>query len=589
MAKKKAARAQGSSKAAALGKPSRSPLPATIYAQASPKSIGGVSMFAAQERINSDTVSNFMSEGDLVQAAVARLQEAGFTILQVSPMTINIAGSPATYKKAFSTDLVVIDKPVIKEGAKKDVAQFLDSPNTSMPGLIEARGTRFEDILEGVALEEPVYFMAASAFAPMKSYWHLRVPGDVSLGCNADRAHRGGITGKGVRVAMVDSGWFKHPYFVGRGYRAAPVVLGPAAANPLKDESGHGTGESANIFANAPDVDLLPVKINFVNSIGAFNAAVGLNPDIITCSWGSSVQFGPLSAANQALAVAISAAVASGITVIFSAGNGHFGFPGQHPDVISAGGVFMNPNETLRASDYSSGFNSNIYPQRRVPDLCGLVGMRPKAIYIMLPLEPGDDIDTGNAGGTHPNGDETTTTDGWAAFSGTSAAAPQLAGVAALLKQACPGLKPAAIKDILRKTARDVTTGNCHPATGGHAAVAGPDTATGDGLVDAHKAVMLAKVRCLGPITPVTPIVVTPTPITPAPVVPIQPITPAPIVPIQPIQPIAPVVNPGPIPQQRSAGTMSDTGLGGPQAPTLSSDDVEALEGMIIKSDIDLG
>ena len=79
--------------------------------------------------------------------------------------------------------------------------------------------------------------------------------------------------------------------------------------------------------------------MSFVNSIGGFNAAVGLGPDIITCSWGSSIRFGPLSAARQALAAAIAAAVAAGIVVVFSAGNGHFGFPGQHPDVISAGGV----------------------------------------------------------------------------------------------------------------------------------------------------------------------------------------------------------------------------------------------------------
>ena len=141
----------------------------------------------------------------------------------------------------------------------------------------------------------------------------------------------------------------------------------------------------------------MPVKMNFVNSTGAFNAAVGLGPHIITCSWGSSTN-GPLSAADQVLAAAIAAAVASGIIVIFSAGNGHAGFPGQHPDVISAGGVFMNPDETLQASNYSSGFLSQIYPSRQCPDVCGLVGMKPKAIYIMLPLEPGDDIDTGNAG-----------------------------------------------------------------------------------------------------------------------------------------------------------------------------------------------
>mgnify|MGYP006201892425 CR=1 FL=1 len=97
---------------------------------------------------------------------------------------------------------------------------------------------------------------------------------------------------------MCDSGWFRHPYFVNRGYRVAPVTLGPGAANPLADESGHGTGESANIFAVAPDIQLLPVKMSFVNAIGAFNAAVGLNPHIITCSWGSDKRFGPLSAAD---------------------------------------------------------------------------------------------------------------------------------------------------------------------------------------------------------------------------------------------------------------------------------------------------
>ena len=204
--------------------------------------------------------------------------------------------------------------------------------------------------------------MAASMFAPLKSYWHLRMPGDVSLACNADKAHRAGITGKGIKVAMCDSGWFKHPYFVGRGYRAAPVVLGPAATLPLKDECGHGTGESANIFANAPDVDFMPVKMNFVNTTGAFNAAVGLGPNIITCSWGSSTN-GPLSAADQVLAAAIAAAVAAGIIVVFSAGNGHAGFPGQHPDVISAGGVFMNPERDAPGLELLERLSQ--------PDLCG--------------------------------------------------------------------------------------------------------------------------------------------------------------------------------------------------------------------------
>lgn len=589
---------------------SSDPLPGRIFAQVSPRSVGGVSMFAAQSQIDSETVGNFFSDREVIQAAVAYLQEAGFDILQISPLTINIAGPASAYRRAFNTDVVVKDVPVIKELGREDVAQFIDSPETSTLGLIEPAGTRFESVIEGVAFEERRYEMAASMFAPLKSYWHLRVPGDVSLACNADRAHRAGITGRGVKVAMVDSGHFKHPYFVGRGYNLAPVVLGPGAANPLKDESGHGTGESANVFAVAPDAQLLPVKINFVNSVGAFNAAVGLKPDIITCSWGSSKQFGPLSAADQALATAIAAAVAAGIVVVFSAGNGHFGFPGQHPDVISAGGVFMNPDETLRASDYASGFISNIYPNRRVPDLSGLVGMRPKAIYIMLPVEPGDDIDSkpwntpgGLQGGAHPQGDETANNDGWGAFSGTSAAAPQLAGAAALVKQACPQLKPKQVRDILMKTARDVTAGNCSPSTGANPATVGPDAATGNGLVDAHKAAMLAKVQCLSPPIGVTgpistgPITTSPitNPITPitGPVGPVGPVKPIDPIPIQPIKPIAPIVNPGPV-SPASGAAESAGGHGWPSAPQpaaqgqLTSEVVDALSEMIINDEFEL-
>jgi hypothetical protein len=283
--------------------------------------------------------------------------------------------------------------------------------------------------------------------------------------------------------------------------------------------------------------------MSFVNTVAAFNAAVALNPHIITCSWGSDVRTNSLSAADQALAAAVAAAVAAGIIVVFSAGNGQFGFPGQHPDVISAGGTFMQPDGSITASNYASGFMSPVYPGRSVPDLCGLVGMLPKAAYIMLPMEPGDQIDVQLAGGVHPNGDETPNNDGWAAISGTSAAAPQLAGVAALIKQACPKLTPADVKDILKKTARDVTTGACQQ---GFPAGPGPDQATGTGLVDAAKAVNVARLRCIsiGPIVPLPiqplpqPIQPLPQPIQPLP----QPITPLPIHPLP--QPISPIESP---------------------------------------------
>jgi subtilisin family serine protease len=570
-------------------------LPQTVYAQASPRSVGGLSMFEAGNFITGDVVQNFMSEDEVIRTAAARLQAAGFELLQISPLTINIAGPPALYDSVFGTKLQPEERPVIKEHGE-DTATFVETADSDMPGLINTDGTPFADVLEGVAIEEPRYFHQ-NIFPPPKAYWHLDVPGDVSLGVNADRAHRGGVTGRGIKVVMCDTGWFAHPFFAARGYRSSPVVLGPGTANAAADEVGHGTAESANAFAAAPDIDFTMVKMSFVNSIGSFNAAVGLSPHIISCSWGSSNQFGPLSAADQALAASIALAVASGIIVVFSAGNGHWGFPGQHPDVISAGGTFMRQDGTFQASNYSSGFASNIYPGRNVPDLTGLVGMLPRAAYIMLPLQAGDQIDVDLAtSGTHPNGDETASNDGWAAISGTSAAAPQLAGVAALIRQACPKLTPAAVRSIMKSTARDVTSGTCHTNTGGHAAGPGPDLATGNGLVDANRAVLTAKIRCLGPIGPIRPEPISPITVSPirpiipirpiqpiVPIVPIQPIRPIePIIPIQPIRPIGPVILPGPEPP------ISPETAGGEPQPTLSAEDVAQIEQIILESETDL-
>ncbi len=583
-------------------------MPDRIFAIASPRSRGGVSLFTPGVLADTGNVGNFASDLDVVQRAASMLQDAGFDVLQATEFMINFSGSRTRFERAFSTRLVAEERETMKSTGRLELATFIDCPDTNVDGLIDTAGTPFADLIEGVAIETPRYLMAPSIFPPRKAYWHLSVPGDVSVGCNADKAHRSGTTGSGIRIAMVDTGFYRHPFFASRGYRVAAVTLGPGATLPLKDDVGHGTGESANIFAVAPDIELLPVKAAngtvLVNTAGAFNAAVALSPHIITNSWGSSRPNGPLSAADQALAASIAAAVASGIIVVFSAGNGHWGFPGQHPDVISAGGVFMLPDGSTRASDYASGFMSNVYPGRRVPDLSGLVGMLPGAKYIMLPLETDDEIDRSGAGGTHPNGDETATNDGWAAFSGTSAAAPQLAGAAALVKQACPRLTPAEVRDVLIRTARDVTTGTNHPNFG-NTAVVGPDTATGNGLVDAHRAVLTAKLRCLVvplrpllpfiPLTPLPPInplpPIRPVPPPSEPVVPFQPTRPVlPLPPLQPLRPVAaslplvplrpdlpPIWISGPGPGSSSPQRAEDSG------PGFSVDEITELEKMIME------
>jgi hypothetical protein len=580
----KATKAAKAAKATTRRGRGSAPMPPVLYAQASPRSIGGLSLFSTSRMLTSDDAAAFYSEEAMIRSAASQLQNAGFQVLQISPITINIAGPPSLYEEVFNTRLFTDERDVIKAGAREDTATFIDSFDTDLSGLISTQNSPLNEVLEGVAIEEPVYFMAGeSAFAPTKKYWHLRVPGDISAACNADKVHRSGITGKGVKVVMVDSGWYAHPYFSRRGYKFSPVVLGPAATNANDDESGHGTGESANVFANAPGVDFTMVKMNFVNSTGAFNAAVGLSPHIITCSWGSSIQFGPLSAANATAGAAVAAAVAAGIVVVFSAGNGHWGFPGQHPDVISAGGAFMEENMSLRASDYSSGFASNVYPGRNCPDVSGLVGMKPGASYIMLPIQSGCDIDTSRAGGTWPGTaaapkDETAAADVPLKTPHPSPAAPQIAGVCALIKEACGKLTPAQVRDVLKATAVDVTTG-----TNALGNVAGPgyDISTGAGLVDANKAVLSAKLKCrpiIGPIVtpPVTGPIVTPPVVVAPPVVqpPVGPVVGGPVTP--PIS--APVVLPPPGPQSAM-----------PAEDGITAEEAAMLEEAIMESGEDLG
>ncbi|MEO6531705.1 MAG: S8 family serine peptidase [Specibacter sp.] len=578
---------KGSAKAAAP--PSENGFPERIFAIASPQSVG-LSMFTPGLVPSVETLGLHFSEDDVVERAIAALSDAGFDVLQATNLMVNFSGSRELFDSAFGAHLYTQERPVLKAGGVQGFATFIDNADTEISGLIDPAGTAFEGVLDGIAIEEPYYLHTADSLPPTVDYFHLNVPDDVSVGLNAELPHRAGITGKGVKVAMVDTGFQSHPFFTEHGYLVQPTTLGPGTADPTVDENGHGTGESANIFATAPDVTLFPVKTAtaagaLVNVTAAFNAAAALGPDIITNSWGSDIRFGPLSAANQALAAAVAAAVSGGITVVFSASNGGWGFPGQHPDVISVGGVFRERSGALRASNYTSGFMSNIYPGRRVPDVSGLVGMLPRAMYIMLPIPEGCAIDVGNGGGTFPNGDQTLTNDGWAAFSGTSAAAPQIAGVCALIRQACSRLDPAAIRDVLMTTATDVTVGTNHPNFG-NAAVVGPDTATGNGLVDAHRAVLIAKLRCsivrpFRPIRPLPPI----GPVVPVgPIVPIIPFRPpfGPVVPVGPIVPIIPFRPPfGPIPPiigQDDAGGMESQGM------PLTDQDVSEIERFIIES-----
>jgi subtilisin family serine protease len=478
-------------------------LPSKIYAEAVVRSVTGASLLRSSSLVTSENVLQFQAEPNLLTLAAERLKAAGFEILDVGKALISIAAEPEIYERAFRTTLEAVERPVLKEMGQPSTATYINSVDGKPFGEIDTSGTTWDDVLDGIAINEPVYYSRPATPAtvpPETTTKYLNVPDDVAQGLNATLIHQQGITGKGVRVVMIDSGWYCHPFFRHHNYKVN-VVLGPGATDPERDDSGHGTGESANVFATAPEAELTMIKFDValegkltnVTSVAAFKRAIEQRPDIISCSWGSDQRSSQLSPQDKVLAAVIARAVREGIVVIFAAGNGSWGFPAQHPDVIAVGGVYEHLDGSLKghfeASNYASGFISPVYPGRQVPDICGLVGQLPNGAYIMLPIPPDglrDQVLSVVGDGTLPS-------DGWAAFSGTSAAAPQLAGICALMKQVDPSLSPARVKQILQQTARDVVEGFSNTGAGGHQAREGLDLATGYGLADAYASMQAIK------------------------------------------------------------------------------------------------
>jgi hypothetical protein len=477
-------------------------VPRLIHGYVSVNSQSGTSCFAVTSWPK--TAEAFHGAAKDHKAAEKALRSMGFTITAQSRLGMAVSGPPAAFEELSGGKVVTKERLVYAEGSRKRYITHLDIVGKDQPeafgvGRVKSAASR----LEGVMLERPRTPMGVSPspLPPTVPAFHLRVPDDVALGLGATGAHVKGFHGKGVTVAMVDTGQYAHPFFTAHQYNVLPPIAMVPDTDPGKDPVGHGTGESANIFASAPEAQLQAIRAsddkgNLVAATAGFLKAKELKPQVLTNSWGGDLQYppaGPLSSGDMAWALEIKDAVDQGIFVVFSAGNGQFSVEAQVPEIFSAGGVFMANNLDIRASDYASGYQSPFFDNRNVPDSCGLVGLLPRAAYIMLPIPPGCEIDVAMANTDQDGnpGDGTTDSDAWALFSGTSAAAPQTAGVAALILSAKPGLTPQQVKEAINSTAVDIVVGTCHPRFG-NVAGPGPDLATGFGLVDASAAVKYA-------------------------------------------------------------------------------------------------
>jgi subtilisin family serine protease len=238
--------------------------------------------------------------------------------------------------------------------------------------------------------------------------------------------------GKGVKVAVIDTGIdASHPELSGSvdgGYSAITKTENPA---DYQDDNGHGSHVAGTIAAKkdgkgvvgvAPKARLYAVKVldadgsgNLSDVIDGIVWAAKNKMDVANMSLGAPVD-------SEAMKRAVRFARGSGVVIVAAAGNsgGSVGFPGAYEDTIA-----------VAASDFND-------------KLAGFSSRGPEVDFIA----PGVDVLSAKMGG------------GFASYSGTSMAAPHVAGLAALaVSQGYVGLNgPDGVFAQLKKAATTLPT-----------------------------------------------------------------------------------------------------------------------------------
>lgn len=448
------------------------------------KTISSLSVQNFRGRITDENYNQFKLAPKAANAVASHLERLGFRIIHVGRFSITISGPAALYREVLQTEMAIHAVPRTTTAGLRMLAwapatprpeQLFAGPlaNLSVPS------RRVNDLAEHfIFIPPPIYAQVGTA--PSPAYWHLKLD-DMRRVLKAEGLK---YTGKGCTVGIIDSGFYlDHPHFKAQDLRNQ--IFSVEAGTAGTDAIGHGTMVLANALAIAPAADYLLMKFVPAMASAALDIAIEKAPKILTCSWGwpNEQSFPTIEAAIK------SAVLDDGITVFFAAGNGEAHWPASMPEVIAVGGVSVDARGELSASSFASGFASNLYPPRVVPDVSGLVGSAPQGVLIVLPTQPGSEMDRVLGSSTFPDGDGTSTSDGWVVASGTSSATPQLAGIAALMIGKNPAIKPADVKRILADTATPVTTGT---NALGITATGHPNVAVGYGLANASLALQKA-------------------------------------------------------------------------------------------------
>lgn len=247
---------------------------------------------------------------------------------------------------------------------------------------------------------------------------------------NFGRAWSKGYTGKGIKIAVLDSGVSQHKELAVSG-----GISMVDYTSSYVDDNGHGTHvvgilnakkDNSGIVGVAPDAEVYAVKVINQSGEGSIediaegvNWAIQNDMDIINMSIGTFYN-------SDILNLVIKQAVDNGIVVVASAGNEgvysgtgeNLTYPARLSSVISVAAV----DESLKRGSFSStGAELDI-------------------------SAPGVDIVSTSKSGNYES------------RSGTSMATPFISGMVAIIKEAYPNMSPKEIQEMIQSGATDLGT-----------------------------------------------------------------------------------------------------------------------------------